>query len=68
MKPLLRTIAGHARRHRDRLADEHVRTPYTEAQVARIIERIDRMLALVPQVIEQAHERIIGGRLGARSS
>jgi hypothetical protein len=63
MKPLLRTIAGHARRHRDRLAGEYANTSYTEAQAARIVERIDRMLELVPQVIEQAHERIIGGRL-----
>jgi hypothetical protein len=61
-KPLLRTIAGHAQRHRDRLEREQASTPYTPAQAARIIERIDRMLALVPQVIEQAHERIIGGR------
>lgn len=61
-KPLLRTIAGHARRHRDRLASEHASTDYTPAQAARIIERIDRMLALVPQVIKQAHERIIGER------
>jgi hypothetical protein len=62
MKPLLRTIAGHARRHRDRLAGEYASTKYTEAQAARIVGRIDRMLELVPQVIAQAHERIIGGR------
>lgn len=64
-KPLLRTIAGHARRHRDRLEEEHANTKYSRAQAARIVERIDRMLALVPQVIKQAHERIIGGRLVA---
>lgn len=61
-KPLLRTIAGHARRHRDRLAEEHSSTPYTQAQAERIVERIDRMLEQVPRVIEQAHERIIGER------
>jgi hypothetical protein len=61
-KPLLRTIAGHARRHRDRLAKEYANTPYTQAQAGRIIGRIDRMLEQVPRVIEQAHERIIGER------
>jgi hypothetical protein len=61
-KPLLRTIADHARRHRDRLASEQASTDYSAAQAARIVERIDRMLALVPQVIKQAHERIIGER------
>jgi len=61
-KPLVRTIAGHARRHRDRLAREHADTKYSQAQAARIISRIDCMLELVPQVISQAHERIIGGR------
>ena len=62
-KPLLRTIAAHARRHRDRLAAEYSNTHYTTAQAGRIIERIDRMLALGPRVIKQAHERIIGGRV-----
>lgn len=62
LKPLLRTIAGHARRHRDRLASEYPSTTYTEAQAGRIVERIDRMLALAPRVIAQAHERIIGER------
>lgn len=61
-KPLLRMIAGHARRHRDRLHAEYVNTKYSAAQAARIVARIDRMLALVPQVIQQAHERIIGER------
>lgn len=61
-KPLLRTIADHARRHRDRLDSEQASTDYTPAQAARIVARIDRMLALVPQVIKQAHERIIGER------
>ena len=61
-KPLLRMIAGHARRHRDRLAKEYPKTHYTQIQAGRIVERIDRMLELVPRVIEQAHERIIGER------
>jgi hypothetical protein len=58
----LRTIGGHARRHRDRLERDYARTDYSQVQAERIIERIDRMLGLVPEVIKQAHERIISGR------
>jgi hypothetical protein len=61
-KPLLRTIGGHARRHRDRLERDYAGTDYSQVQAERIIERIDRMLGLVPEVIKQAHERIIGER------
>ena len=62
MKPLLRTIGEHARRHRDRLDREYATTRYSQAQATRIIARIDAMLAHLPEVIGQAHERIIGGR------
>jgi len=62
MKPLIRTIAEHARRHRDRLSSDYASTCYSETQAVRIIERVDRMLAQVPTVIRQAHERIIGER------
>lgn len=37
-------------------------TGLSRAQANRIIARIDEKLELLPQVIEQAHERIIGGR------
>ncbi|MGH8021075.1 MAG: hypothetical protein ACREIA_22895, partial [Opitutaceae bacterium] len=62
MKHLLRVIGGHARRHRDRLEAGYSSTEYSQAQAARIIGRIDAMLEALPQVIDQAHERIIGGR------
>jgi len=62
MKPLLRTIAGHAKRHRDRLEASWQSTPYSQAQASQIIARIDTMLSQVPTVIKQAHERMIGGR------
>ena len=62
MKPLLRTIAAHARRHRDCLAANFGQTRYSARQAQRITDRIDGMLAQVPAVIEQAHERLIGGR------
>ena len=37
------------------------------ASARRIIARIDQMLELVPAVIKQAHERIIGGRVVANA-
>jgi IS5 family transposase len=62
MKPLLRMIAEHARRHRDRLESDYARTGYSRAQAEQIIARVDRTLAQVPVVITQAHERLIGDR------
>jgi IS5 family transposase len=62
MKPLLRTIAEHARSHRNRLESDYARTGYSLAQAEQIIARIDRTLAQVPAVITQAHERLIGER------
>lgn len=62
MKPLLKTIAEHALRHRDKLASDYGQTELSLVQARRIIARIDAMLAQVPAVIKQAHERLIGGR------
>ena len=62
MKKLLKTIGGHAQRHRDLFERMWEQTEYSEGEKDRIIERMDRMLALLPEVIKQAHERIIGGR------
>lgn len=62
MKKLLRTLGEHARRHRDKLGGHWEQTAWSSRQAERIIERIDEKLKLLPQVIHQAHERIIGGR------
>ena len=62
MKPLLKTIAAHAQRHRDLLEASWANTGYSQAQACQIIERMDRMLKQVPAVIKQAHERLIGER------
>ena len=62
MKPLLRIIAEHARRHRDRLESDYARTGYSRAQAEQIIARMDRTLAQMPAVLTQAHERLIGDR------
>ena len=63
MKRLLRRIGRHARKHRDILKERQEQTRWSEPQAQRIIARIEEKLEQVAQVIHQAHERIIGGRL-----
>ncbi len=62
MKLLLKKIEGHALRHRDLLEAMWMQSDYTEKKASRIIERMNGMLEQIPQVMKQAHERIIGGR------
>ena len=62
MKRLLVNIGEHARRHRDLLASGWSSTSWSERQAMNVIERIDGRLALLPEAVRQAHERIIGGR------
>jgi len=62
MKKLSSRVARHARRHRDLLASERPATKWSPRQAANIIARIDDRLALLPEAVRQAHERIIGGR------
>jgi IS5 family transposase len=42
-------------------------TEWTEKQAQVVIRRIDNVLKKLPAAIEQAHERIIGGRRVANS-
>ena len=63
MKRLLKRIGAHALRHRNLLEARFGQTRLSRARADQVIGRIDEQLALLPQVIEQAHERIIGGRL-----
>jgi len=62
MKKLLRRIGEHACCHRDLLDEHFVRTSLSGNQAEGIIARMDEKLDLLPKVIEQAHERIIGER------
>lgn len=63
MKKLLRRIGKHALKHREMLHRQQGQTNWSPRQAERILERIDKNLQLIPEVIHQAHERIIGGRL-----
>ncbi len=62
MKKLLKRIGEHARSHRELLQACWEQSDYSEKQVQQIFTRMERMSELIPVVIKQAHERIIGGR------
>lgn len=62
MKKLVKVVRGHARRHRDLLAQHWDQTELTQGQANQILRRIDGVLEALPQAVKQAHERIIGAR------
>ncbi len=62
MKKLLKRIGEHARRHRELLQACWEQSDYSKKQVQQILARMERMSELIPVVIKQAHERIIGSR------
>lgn len=62
LKTLLKTIDGHARRHRDLLASDWQQTDLRAGEVRQILARLDGVRQQLPVAIKQAHERIIGGR------
>ena len=62
MKKLLKKVAGHAQRHLDLLKKEGTDAGFHRAECLQIQAGIEGILRQVPQVITQAHERIIGER------
>jgi hypothetical protein len=62
LKQLLKTIDGHARRHRDLVARDWQQTDLRAGEVRQILARLDNVRQQLPVAIQQAHERIIGGR------
>ena len=63
LKKFANRCAHHARQHKELLLKDRDRlTELSEAQAALIIERIDKVLELLPKAKKQAHERIIGER------
>ncbi len=61
MKRLLKRIGGHALRHRNLLEARIAETRFSRVLADQVIRRIDEQLDLLPKVIEEAHDRIIGG-------
>ena len=62
MKRMVKTVQAHAQKHRDLLDQQWDKTDWTRRQAEQVINRIDAVLALLPQAEQQAHERIIGER------
>lgn len=62
MKRLCKTVRSHAQRHRDLLEERWSQTDWSLPQAQQVIRRIDSVLAQLPKAMDQAHERIIGGR------
>lgn len=62
MKKMVKTVRDHARRHRDLLETRWSETDWSQKQAAQVIGRIDGVLLQLPDVIEQAHARIIRGQ------
>lgn len=62
MKDLEKRIAAHARAHVGILKTRRAETDLSEPQAQLIIDRIENVLAQLPAAVNQAHERIIGGR------
>lgn len=63
MKALTKLVGSHAERYAQRLqADWAQQTDLREGEMKRILARIQTILDQLPRAIQQAHERIIGGR------
>lgn len=63
MKSIVGKVRQHGQRYRDLLATSWRETDLSEREAQRIIDRIDGILAQLPDAIKQAHERIIGERV-----
>jgi len=62
MKEHMKVIRRHANRYRDLLAERWADTDLSWGQTCVVLDRMDRVLELLPEAIRQAHERIIAGR------
>ena len=63
MKKIVKAVRSHARRHRELLQKRWQETTWSQKQANQVINRIDRVLELLPKAQKQAHDRIIGERL-----
>ena len=62
MKNLLKVVREHARRHHDLLVQKGSATLLSDGQVQQLLDQITSVIHQIPQVVKNAHERIIGGR------
>jgi hypothetical protein len=62
MKDLEKIVRQHGQRHLDIFINSWEKTEYSEGQANQIINRLNNIIDLMPKIIWQAHERIIGER------
>lgn len=62
MKQVMKKVRRHAQMHRQLLVDRREQTSLSQRQAAQILRRLDGVLAMLPEAVRQAHERIIGER------
>jgi len=62
MKKVANKAIQHAERYSAKVRSQWQETDLTDAQKERLANRLDEIVALMPQAIHQAHERIIGER------
>ena len=63
LKSIVGKVRQHGQRYRDLLAKSWRETDLDEREAQCVIDRIDSILAQLPDAIKQAHERIIGERV-----
>jgi IS5 family transposase len=63
MKRVVGTVRSHAQRYREGLDRDWPQTDWTRLQAELVLQRMDDILALLPQAQKQAHDRIIGERV-----
>lgn len=62
MNKLMATVRNHAVRYRQLLQERWPETLLSQKQAEQILKRMDAVLEVLPQAIEQAKERIVRGR------
>jgi hypothetical protein len=62
MKKLMKVIAKHGKNYVQLLKDRFEETDWSEAEAQVVLNRMESVLAQLPDAIQQAHERIIGKR------
>jgi len=67
MKALVDTVARHARRYHELLAQGWEQTDWSRPQAEEVLRRIESVLEKLPAAKQQAHERIIGERVVANA-
>ena len=63
MKRVVAKVRQHGQRYRELLHSSWKKTDLSEAAAQVILDRLDKILAAIPDAVKQAHERIIGERV-----